>query len=138
VKCSSLPRSATAALPLGTTRLRFSLQSVWVRLLTAAITLVVPGPLVTLDGQVASPEAQQLYDRHCTKCHRTDGTPKKIAKGAPAFSDPEWTATREQIEKSITNGKGDDMPRFKSKLTPEQIRALADRVLAFRAAGAQR
>ncbi len=104
-------------------------------LVTAGVAFGGRVPLVaSADAQAGSPTVLRLYEQHCTKCHRTDGTPKKIAKDAPKFADPSWTATFEEIEKSIANGKGDDMPKFKSKLKPEQIRALAEHVLAFRAA----
>jgi mono/diheme cytochrome c family protein len=81
---------------------------------------------------VPAGEVRALYIEHCSKCHGTNGTPKPIARGAPRFTDPEWTIPIEQIVATITTGKGDEMPRFRRKLTEEQIQVLAKYVLSFR------
>ena len=105
-----------------------------VRLILCALVL-----LLVIDSAYAqAPLADQpsaLYAQKCTNCHNLDGTPKKIAKdeGAPSFVDASWTSALEEIEQTIIKGKG-MMPKFRAKLRPEQIRALAEYVMAFRTA----
>ena len=77
-------------------------------------------------------DARVLYIEHCSKCHGTNGTPRPIARGAPRFTDPEWTIPIEQIVATVTNGKGEEMPRFRRKLTEDQIQMLAKYVLSFK------
>ena len=87
--------------------------------------------LLALAANVAvgaeSEEIQQLFQSKCAKCHGSDGVPKRIAKEAPTLSDPNWqsSVTIDDLMKSISEGKGKKMPKFRSKLTPEEIRALA-------------
>jgi len=66
-----------------------------------------------------------IFLAKCAKCHGKSGVPRRIAKGAPNFTDPKWTITLEQIERSVIDGKGEDMPKFKSKLGLEQIKIVS-------------
>jgi len=68
---------------------------------------------------------RDVFLARCSKCHGENGVPRRIAKGAPNFADPSWTLPLEQIERALMQGKGNDMPRFKSKLDPEQIKSVA-------------
>ena len=90
-------------------------------------------------GQAPAPAqanaTQKLYLAQCAKCHGPNGVPRPIAKGARRFADPGWSATIEGVQAVISNGKGEEMPRFKDRLTPAQIQALAECVLAFRNQG---
>ncbi|HEY1434343.1 MAG TPA: c-type cytochrome [Thermoanaerobaculia bacterium] len=82
---------------------------------------------VTLYATESHPS--ELFKQYCAKCHGEDGK-ADTAKGknlmARKFADAEWQAgvTDAQLIKSVTNGKGDDMPPFGKKLTPEQIESL--------------
>lgn len=77
-------------------------------------------------------ETRQLYVRNCAKCHGEDGKPRPIAKKAPKFTDPEWAPPAEKIQAVITNGKGEVMPKFKGRLSPEEVRDLADFLLSLK------
>jgi len=71
----------------------------------------------------------ELYKKNCAKCHGDDGK-ADTARGknlkARNFTDAEWQAdvTDAQLIKAVTDGKGDDMPPWGKKLTPEQIASL--------------
>jgi len=71
----------------------------------------------------------ELYKNNCAKCHGDDGkadTTRGRNLKARNFTDAEWQAdvTNAQLIKSVTDGKGDDMPPWGKKLTPEQIESL--------------
>jgi mono/diheme cytochrome c family protein len=71
----------------------------------------------------------ELYKKNCAKCHGDDGkadTMRGKHLKARNFTDAEWQAdvTNAQLIKSVTDGKGDDMPPWGKKLTPEQIESL--------------
>jgi mono/diheme cytochrome c family protein len=106
------------------------------RLALSAITLTAG---VTVAAQSApADDVRELYVAQCSKCHGLNGKPKPIAVGAPHFKDPAWTIPLERIVASITNGKGEEMPKFGKKLTPEQIQMLAEYVRSFRDANGSR
>lgn len=88
--------------------------------LTLAATLCA-APLRAQDESAG----REIFLAKCSKCHGDNGVPRRIAKGAPNFTDSKWVPTLEQIEHSVREGKGKDMKPFKSKLGPEQIKTLA-------------
>jgi mono/diheme cytochrome c family protein len=58
----------------------------------------------------------ELFQKHCVKCHGADGTgsqARDYLPKIPDFTDPAWQARRtdRQIQSSILNGKGKEMPR---------------------------
>ena len=67
-----------------------------------------------------------IYKARCSVCHGTDGVPKDFAKGSPAFNDPAWkkATSVEAIVKVVAEGRK-RMPAFQTKLTPEEIKAVA-------------
>lgn len=79
------------------------------------------------EGSVAA-----LYKARCAACHGEDGRPRGIAKNSAVFPDNEWKASTsfDEVVQVITRGRS-KMPGFASKLTPEEIRALAAYVLAM-------
>ena len=91
-----------------------------------------PTAVPAVDRGGGSDQTRQLYAKHCAKCHGPDGVPKPIAKGAPRFADPAWAPPAEKLEAVITNGKGELMPKFKGRLSPEEVRELADFVLTLK------
>lgn len=97
------------------------------------IGLVFSVSAVNANAQMTSAdETRRTYLARCAMCHGQDGVPKPIAKGAPNFTDVAWTRPADAIVKSITDGKGDIMPKFKGKIAPEEIRALAELVLKIK------
>ena len=71
----------------------------------------------------------ELFLKNCAKCHGDNGkadTMRGKQLRARNFTDAEWQAdvTNAQLIKSVTEGKGDDMPPWGKKLTPEQIESL--------------
>ena len=76
-----------------------------------------------------------IYAAKCAKCHGADG--KGIAKyqkkGQKDFTDKAWQKSKSdaRLNASSTNGKGEAMPAWKGKLTPEDIKALVGYVRTF-------
>ena len=102
---------------------------------TPRIALVIAAALfVSIVAVRAAEDGKALFDAKCAVCHGTNGVPKSIAKASPALNDAKWQkgTTVEAIEKRITEGKAPTMKPFKDKLTPEQIKAVADYVLTLK------
>jgi mono/diheme cytochrome c family protein len=80
--------------------------------------------------------AGELFRRHCVKCHEADGTGNKARERLPEipnFTDVSWQARRSdaQLRASILEGKGEDMPAHRGKISEEQARGLVAYVRAF-------
>jgi mono/diheme cytochrome c family protein len=77
-------------------------------------------------------DGKGLYDTKCAMCHGKDGVAKPPGKGSRDFNDPAYQAASsvDDIVSITANGKG-KMPAYRSKLTPEQIRAIAAYVKTF-------
>ncbi len=85
--------------------------------------------------QASAAATRKLYVDQCAKCHGANGVPRPIAKGARRFIDPTWSPSIEQVQEAIITGKGEEMPRFKAKLSATQIQSLAEYVLGFKNRG---
>ena len=87
-----------------------------------AIASILALVAATGDGRV-------LFETKCAQCHGKDGVAKPPGQGSRNFNDPAFqqAATAESIEKITAEGKG-KMPGYRSKLTPEQIRAVSAHV----------
>ncbi len=96
---------------------------------------VVIAPFLGQSASAQTNDAQKLYLSQCAKCHGPDGVPRPIAKGARRFTDPAWSPPVEKVAEVITMGKGEVMPKFKGRFTPEQILSLAEYVLTFKDRG---
>lgn len=82
-----------------------------------------PSEAVALDGG-------PLYARHCKGCHALDGKGSAGMKASniPDMSDPAWQASNDQakVAEAIERGvEGTKMKAFKSKLSAEEISAVA-------------
>ncbi len=81
-------------------------------------------------------DAAALYAKTCASCHGAQGTPSPAMAHAMAGIPDFKAASMESVPDSvlvgaITNGKGRMMASYKSRLTTEQIAALARYVKAF-------
>ena len=66
------------------------------------------------------PDGKALYERKCSRCHGDDGTLEK--KGADNLQESDLSDLA--LTRIITEGKR-KMPAFGTKLSPEQIQAIA-------------
>lgn len=78
--------------------------------------------------------AQTLYQQNCRKCHGATGTPTtRIAEMYPEikpFSQMTGVSA-DSIVTLLVNGAGKEMKSFKDKLTPEEMKTVADYVLTL-------
>jgi uncharacterized membrane protein/mono/diheme cytochrome c family protein len=107
------------------------------RLAGLALVLGLPGqePAASAAGHMPA-NASQLFRQLCVKCHGADGSGSQ-ARGLqpeiPDFTAASWHARRSdaQLQVSILEGKGQDMPSFGGKLNEDQARSLVTHVRAF-------
>ncbi len=106
--------------------------------LAAALAQAATPPPAPVAPQAAAQDTvQDIFEKRCIFCHGQDGrgqTKKGKQVKAPDFTSPKWNkeTTDEEIKDAITNGvPKTKMLAFKSKLTPEQIDALAIYVRSF-------
>jgi len=100
--------------------------------IAAAVVALALGAAATAQAQQAqaAPDAAALWARNCASCHGTAGVPNPAmvrSMGAiPDFSDAHTVAglADSTMVNVITNGKGRTMPAYRTRLTPEQVRAL--------------
>ena len=74
----------------------------------------------------------ETYATHCAKCHGVDGraqTAKGKRAGATNFTS-DWNRDPARGVRIITNGKG-EMPSFKGKLSPAEIKSVFSYVARF-------
>lgn len=112
----------------------------WSVIATAIVTAVMvwAGSGLTASSAAApvAPDANAIYTAKCQKCHGADGkgVPKYKKSGQKEFTDAQWqkSQTDAQIAAAINNGKGDYMPAFKGKLTPDEVKALVAKIRSFK------
>jgi mono/diheme cytochrome c family protein len=96
-------------------------------------TCAVCAAFATASAQTASPGAtltsNPVYEKNCAKCHgktaegRHFGGPSLLAENTTAKSS-------DDLSKIINNGKG-RMPKYASKLTPEEVDTLVQQIRAL-------
>jgi len=101
------------------------------KLIIAGVLLAGGGVLSRAAAQ--APDAKTLYQENCRKCHGVLGTPPKTMKAKfpkIATFDAEFIAKHsvDSITKILTKGKNDDMKSFKDKMSPDEIKAVAQYV----------
>lgn len=86
---------------------------------------------------VGSRTAEEIWKKHCVRCHGADGR-GKTKKGrelkAPDLTRPKWQARHsdEKIVKAIADGnRKRKMPAFKDKLSADEIQSLVAHVRAL-------
>lgn len=73
--------------------------------------------------------ASPVFQKECAKCHGKTGEGRHF--GGPSLVSDKTTASPEDdLRNIITNGKG-HMPKFASKLTPEEIDTLVKQIKAM-------
>jgi mono/diheme cytochrome c family protein/uncharacterized membrane protein len=82
------------------------------------------------------PEAAELFRQRCVKCHDAEGTGNKGRErfpDIPDFTKASWQARRADAKllASILDGKADDMPPQRGKISEGQARSLVKYVRAF-------
>jgi mono/diheme cytochrome c family protein len=104
----------------------------WPLLAPAAIRAQADSPRAAA-GTAATGE---LFRQLCVKCHGADGTgstARSLQPEVPDFTVASWQARRgdAELQASILDGKGKDMPPFRGKVNEDQARDLVARVRAF-------
>jgi mono/diheme cytochrome c family protein/uncharacterized membrane protein len=87
----------------------------------------------------AAPETRatgELFRKRCVKCHAADGTGSQGRDRfdeIPDFTNASWQARRSdaELQSSILDGKGEDMPPARGKISQEQARSLVAYVRRF-------
>jgi mono/diheme cytochrome c family protein len=77
--------------------------------------------------QETAVNAKDIYTTRCAGCHGLDG--QLQMSGAKAL--PASTLKKEEVVTQIQMGKG-NMPPFDSRLSPQEIKAVADYVIQMR------
>lgn len=103
-----------------------------------AATVVIGAALaLTTGARTAAAQAadgQALYQQNCRKCHGATGTPTaRMAEMYPELK-PFSRMTGVSADSIVTlmvNGAGKEMKSFKDKLTADEMKAVAQYVLAL-------
>ena len=114
------------------------------RTVIAAITIVAAGAVFSLQyasaAPVQDPPGKVPYEENCRKCHGVRGIPPKTMKvkydKIPNF-DAEFFEKHsvDSIVKVLTKGKNENMKSFKAKLTPEEMKHVAEYLRSFGGGG---
>lgn len=80
------------------------------------------------DEAQRSVDARMLYDKHCARCHGSDGRAKTFRgflTGAHNLANPKWQeiVTDEEIINALKKGPG-PMPSFEKQFSPAEFEAL--------------
>jgi mono/diheme cytochrome c family protein len=94
-----------------------------------AASLAAAAPRSPSPTVADSREGRHLFQRFCAACHGPDGKGSTLRARQPAIPDftaVVWQERRSdtQLTISVLEGKGTEMPSFRGKVTPEQVRAL--------------
>ena len=97
----------------------------------AAVGLALALGASTLQAQAApAPDGAQLFARNCSSCHGANGVPNPaMVHSLGAIPDFTSAQTMGALADStlvnvVTNGKGRTMPAYKTRLNPDQVRAV--------------
>jgi mono/diheme cytochrome c family protein/uncharacterized membrane protein len=95
-----------------------------------------PAAQSSAPAATATQAGRDLFNVHCVKCHGADGSGRAARGPLPNitdFTDSSWQARRSdaQLLASIIDGKGQDMPSFREKISQDQARGLVAHVRSF-------
>ena len=101
--------------------------------------VLITGVAVARPARAQAPDGQALYRRECRSCHGANGVPPQRARDEyehiPSFADSTFMAQRSDDSLVAVMrhgvGRGRDMKSFTDKLTPEEMRAVAQYVRTF-------
>lgn len=93
------------------------------------VSLILSGAAAGLSAQ--QPDGAALYRENCRTCHGTAGKPTQRALSQypkiPTMDSMFFGGrSADSIVTILTRGKGKDMKSFTAKLTPSEMRAVAD------------
>ena len=98
------------------------------------VAAAIAGTRTEKDRGPAITGSPAMFAKHCARCHGLDGrarTAQGKRAGATDFTSGDWNTDPARAIRIITNGKG-EMPSFKSKLKPAEIRSVWNYVRSFR------
>ena len=109
---------------------RFDLKTF--RLIIAVCSLTLPFAPTALSAQTqptdAGLAANPVFQNNCAKCHGKTGAGRHFA-GPSLISEKTAATSPDDLRNMISNGKG-RMPKFATKLTPEEIDTLVHQIQA--------
>ena len=73
--------------------------------------------------------ANPVYVNNCAKCHGKNAEGRRL-RGPSLISEKVAPASADELRNIITNGKG-HMPKYKGKLTPDEIDTLVQQIKAL-------
>jgi mono/diheme cytochrome c family protein len=91
--------------------------------------LFAPGVLSAQTSADATLIANPVFQKNCAKCHGKTAEGRRFG-GPSLVSDKTGAASDDDLRNLITNGKG-RMPKYASKLTPEEINTLVEQIKAL-------
>lgn len=80
--------------------------------------------------QAEESAGKDLYQNNCAKCHGANGEGDKGPNLTTEKKKKKWEAAPEKLPNKIAGG-GFGMPKFRERLKPEEIQAIADYVRAL-------
>lgn len=115
---------------------RIAMLTMTVAVLSLALSSILISSLAHSSAVTSQQTGAALFAAKCSICHGKNGAGVESwkKKGIPNFTDAQWHGrhTDAQIAETIKNGKGKYMPRFKDKLSEEQIGSLVAAVRQFK------
>ncbi len=101
-----------------------------VLVMAGLVALTLAAGTAAAQTPAAAPDGAQLYARNCASCHGATGAPSaamlRSMTALPDFSNARTLAGKADstLVNVVTNGKGRAMPAYRTRLTPEQVRAI--------------
>jgi mono/diheme cytochrome c family protein len=102
------------------------------RLSIAVCSLTLSFALTAVSAQTPSPDAgltaNPVFQKNCARCHGKTAEGRHFG-GPSLISDKTVATSADDLRNIINNGKG-RMPKYASKLTPEEVDTLVQQIKA--------
>jgi mono/diheme cytochrome c family protein len=102
------------------------------RLIIAVRSLTLSFALTAVSAQTPSPDAgltaNPVFQKNCARCHGKTAEGRHFG-GPSLISDKTIATSADDLRNMINNGKG-RMPKYASKLTPEEVDKLVEQIKA--------